>query len=164
MELKINKPFDGDFPVTFEFGADPEWYVSKIGYPHNGVDNALPEGTLVFACDEGTVIRKDYHPRGWGKFVRVQHDWGISHYAHLKEHMVEVGEKVNSDIPVGVSGKTGWVTGPHLHFGIKVFGVENPEMKHWVDPVPYFKGEDVVDSITCPYCGRVIVLEDKKDG
>jgi len=161
MNVKIRKPFDGEYKVTFKFGAAPHWYVNRIGFPHSGIDYDLPVGTPVFACDDGVVVEIDYHPTGWGHFVRISHKWGISHYAHLKNAPVTIGELVDSDSLIGLSGRSGWVTGPHLHFGIKVAGVPALEMKGWVDPTPYFVGHEAVDLITCPQCGFVFPIVGK---
>ena len=159
MDVKIRKPFDGDFAVTFKFGEAPQWYLDKIGYPHSGIDYALPTGTAVLSCDEGMVSRVDKHPLGWGNFVQVNHAWGVSHYAHLSAIKVKVGQQVKAGEQVGLSGATGYVTGAHLHFGIKVNGVPAEKTKGWTDPTPYFSGEAVCDVIKCPSCGTVFPVE-----
>ena len=170
MQLKIRRPFEGDYPVSFAFGQAPDWYVSKAGYPHNGVDYPLPNGTPVVACDRGTVSEVDNHPSGWGKFVRIQHTWGMSHYAHLAEVEVKIGQEVNTGDKIGKSDTTGWATGAHLHFGIKVNGVQNREMKDWVDPLPYFVPQEVMTAnepklhnektvVRCPTCKAVFTIE-----
>ena len=153
MNVKIRKPFDGEYRVTFKFGEAPKWYIDRIGYPHNGIDYALPKGTPVYSCEEGVVCQIGYHPSGWGHFVRISHRWGISHYAHLSAITVKVGDHVDNDLPIALSGASGWATGPHLHFGVKVAGVSAEEMNGWTDPTPYFVGQEAVELLTCPNCG-----------
>ena len=153
MKISIRKPFDGDFKVTFKFGEAPQWYLDAIGYPHNGTDFALPGMTAVLACDDGVVEQVDFHPLGWGVFVRIRHSWGMSHYAHLTRAQVNIGQEVKQAQQIALSGHTGFTIGPHLHFGIKVDGVLNPEMKDWVNPEDYLDREVAPEVIKCPNCG-----------
>ncbi len=52
-ELKIRKPFNGEYRISFKFGENPGWYVKRFGYPHNGVDYATPVGVVIRASDKG---------------------------------------------------------------------------------------------------------------
>jgi murein DD-endopeptidase MepM/ murein hydrolase activator NlpD len=61
--------------------------------------------------------------------MRIEHDKYISGFAHLSEIYVNVGDEIMPGMPIAVSGATGRVTGPHLHFGIERNG-------RWVDPEP----------------------------
>ena len=119
------------------------------------MDFALPKGTEVLNVDQGVVCQVDYHPSGWGKFVRVSHPWGISHYAHLSSVGVKVNEMVAAGQALGLSGDTGFTRGFHLHFGVKVIGVTDSGMKDWTDPTPYFEGHEAVETIRCPVCGAI---------
>lgn len=159
MNLKIGKPFIGTFPVTFRFGEKPGWYIKAIGYPHNGIDFGCPQGTRIVAVDAGAVSQVGNHPRGWGLFVRVQHVWGMSHYAHLSKQSVKVGDTVKEGQELGESGNTGFTTGPHVHFGMKRPGQGKKAMHHWIDPEPYFEGVETEETIRCPACGTVFPLK-----
>ena len=138
MNTKIRKPFVGEYPISFNFGENPSWYISKIGYPHNGVDFAMPVGIPVVACDLGRVVYADNVPDSDGLGVNIIHNWGMSQSWHLSKLSASLGQDVNKGDTIGYSGATGFVTGPHLHFGIKVTGEEVIGMRGWVNPVLYF--------------------------
>jgi len=137
MKPKIRKPLSGDYRISFKFGEAPLWYTKITGYPHNGVDFAVPVGKPVYACDGGHCAWADNAADGRGLSVHILHDWGISVYYHLSELRANFGHDIRKAQIVGLSGATGWATGPHLHFGIKVKGHEVPGMKGWVNPIKY---------------------------
>lgn len=86
---------------------------------HAGTDYAAPMGTPVVSVMSGEVIRS---ARSWtaGRFVVVRHDdRSEAKYFHLDERFVEAGQRVARGDLVGVVGKTGRVTGPHLHFEMR---------------------------------------------
>jgi murein DD-endopeptidase MepM/ murein hydrolase activator NlpD len=138
MNPRIRKPFEGDYPLTFDFGEAPEWYIKVAGFPHNGLDFGLPTGTPVLACDEGFVIYADNIPDSDGMGLILSHYWGISLYWHLSEITAKLGHSYGKGAIIGKSGATGWATGPHLHFAIKVKGDEPAGMRGWSDPKKYF--------------------------
>lgn len=92
------------------------------GSGHNGIDIGTPEGTKIIAALSGTVIgtgNTDAYPNcySYGKWVLIKHGNGLtSLYAHLSYIGVSVGDAVPTGGLLGYSGKTGYVTGPHLHF------------------------------------------------
>ncbi|MBI5234186.1 MAG: peptidoglycan DD-metalloendopeptidase family protein [Deltaproteobacteria bacterium] len=89
---------------------------------HHGIDIASPEGTPVHPSMDGTVIfsgRKD----GYGNTVEIRHDNGyITRYAHTKENLVDVGQRVTTNDMIAKVGNTGRSTGPHLHFEVRLEG------------------------------------------
>ncbi|ELP5727230.1 peptidoglycan DD-metalloendopeptidase family protein [Vibrio vulnificus] len=85
--------------------------------PHNGTDFATPIGTPVMSTGDGTVIlvRKN-HPFA-GNYVVIEHGSKYkTRYLHLSKVLVTKGQKVSRGQRIGLSGKTGRVTGPHLHY------------------------------------------------
>ncbi len=96
------------------------------GQGHNGVDFGAPEGTRIVAALSGTVLgtgNTDLEAGcySYGKWVLVQHDNGLaSIYGHLSVISVSKGDRVGTGDLLGYSGKTGYATGPHLHFGLYV--------------------------------------------
>lgn len=96
------------------------------GNPHNGVDFGVPEGTKVVSALSGTVQNTGNtdNPRppycySYGKWVLVKHNNGLSTlYAHLSHVSVSEGDSLSTGNLVGYSGKTGYATGPHLHFTV----------------------------------------------
>lgn len=93
------------------------------GHGHNGIDISAPIGTPIDAALSGTVLDTGNTDlvRGcysFGKWVMIIHGNGLSTlYAHLSEIDVVKGQQVNTGQMVGLSGMTGFATGPHLHFG-----------------------------------------------
>ena len=91
---------------------------------HNGVDFGASVGTPVKAALSGTVAgsgNTDAFPGcySYGKWVMIRHDNGLSSiYAHLSVILATPGQRVSTGDVIGYSGATGYVTGPHLHFGL----------------------------------------------
>lgn len=94
------------------------------GSGHNGVDFRADIGTPVFAADAGTIEATgdtDIGCRGasYGKWILIRHNNNLSTlYAHLSQVNVSSGEQVSRGYRIALSGKTGYATGPHLHFGL----------------------------------------------
>lgn len=94
------------------------------GKPHNGLDFGTPVGTPIIAAEKGKVIavadQDLYCPRGaYGRFVAIEHYNNLTTlYAHLSKWIVKEGDMVEKGQVIGYSGRTGYATGPHLHFGV----------------------------------------------
>ncbi|NNE08960.1 MAG: M23 family metallopeptidase [Gemmatimonadetes bacterium] len=88
--------------------------------PHTGADLRAQTGTPVLATAEGVVIETgDFFYLG--NVVFLDHGYGlISYYAHLSEILVSEGDIVSGGQILGKVGATGRVTGPHLHWGVKL--------------------------------------------
>ena len=106
---------------------------------HTGVDftGKNVNGKSVVAANAGNVIftKTTYIPnKSYGKYIIVDHGGGYSTlYAHLSSVNVSVGDYVEKGENIGNVGSTGWSTGPHLHFEVRING------KH-TNPLPYLKG------------------------
>jgi hypothetical protein len=95
--------------------------------PHNGVDIGAPLGAEVVACNSGIVVfAEELYLEG--KIIIIDHGFGLySIYMHLSEMRVKEGEEVGVNECIGLVGATGRVTGPHLHWGIRLLGARvNP--------------------------------------
>lgn len=96
------------------------------GKDHNGVDFGIPSGTRIVSALSGTVTatgNTDAYKGcySYGKWVLVRHGNGLSTlYAHLSIISVGAGDVVSTGGLLGYSGKTGYATGPHLHFTVYV--------------------------------------------
>ncbi len=98
--------------------------ITKKVSAHYQIDYAAPTGTPVVASARGTVMSARFE-RGWGNIVRVKHDNGYTtHYAHLSAFAkgMTAGAHVAQGELVGYVGSTGWSTGPHLDYGMRLNG------------------------------------------
>ena len=90
------------------------------GGANDGINIALPEGTPVRAAEGGTVVHADDALKGYGKLVLIRHPNGyVSVYAHNGELKVKRGETVKRGQVVALSGQSGNVTAPQLHFELR---------------------------------------------
>ncbi|MFI1411224.1 peptidoglycan DD-metalloendopeptidase family protein [Streptomyces sp. NPDC020707] len=108
------------------------------GY-HTGVDFVVPTGTALKSVGAGTVVSA-----GWGgaygnQVVIRLADGHYAQYAHLSSLSVSAGQTVTGGQQVGLSGATGNVTGPHLHFEIRT----TPDYGSDVDPLAYLRAKGV---------------------
>jgi murein DD-endopeptidase MepM/ murein hydrolase activator NlpD len=106
---------------------------------HTGIDFHAATGTTVHAVGYGTVVET-----GWGgaygnQIVIRMHDGTYTQYGHLSSIGVVVGQQVVAGQQIGLSGATGNVTGPHLHFEART----SPEYGSDIDPVAYLRGHGV---------------------
>ena len=100
--------------------------------PHNGVDQRAKAGTPIGAAASGRVV---YVGRQYirGNVVVIDHGAGVySTYAHMQSVDVDVGDVVATGARIGEVGKTGRVTGPHLHWEVHMDGTA-------VDPLEIVK-------------------------
>ena len=96
---------------------------------HKGIDLAAPEGTKVYACKGGKAVSCIRGDPVFGNYIILRHDNGMtSVYAHLSKILIHDGEMVQKGAGIGLVGKTGAATGPHLHFEIRINGIsKDPE-------------------------------------
>lgn len=89
---------------------------------HSGVDLAAPNGTPIVAADGGEVIQASYSG-GYGNSILIYHGGGFAtFYAHMSGFAVGQGQMVKRGQVIGYVGTTGWTTGPHLHFEVRING------------------------------------------
>ncbi|WP_399944845.1 peptidoglycan DD-metalloendopeptidase family protein [Streptomyces sp. BBFR25] len=108
------------------------------GY-HTGTDFVVPTGTSLKAVGAGTVVSA-----GWGgaygnQVVIQLADGHYAQYAHLSSLSVSAGQSVTAGQQVGLSGATGNVTGPHLHFEIRT----TPDYGSDIDPIAFLRSHGV---------------------
>ncbi|MFJ4922249.1 M23 family metallopeptidase [Streptomyces sp. NPDC088725] len=113
-------------------------------HKHSGQDFAVPIGTAVHAAHGGTVVKAGPNGAGdgpaYGNAVVIRHaNNTYSQYAHLSKVEVHVGQHVNTDQFIALSGNTGNSSGPHLHFEIRT----TPNYGSAVNPVHYMRAEGV---------------------
>ncbi|HEX2908861.1 MAG TPA: peptidoglycan DD-metalloendopeptidase family protein [Phototrophicaceae bacterium] len=98
---------------------------------HNGIDMPNPIGQTVRAAGSGTIMWAGsgfQNTSSYGNAILIQHDFGYrgqslyTLYAHLSAVMVAQGQMVNAGDPIGLVGNTGRVSGPHVHFEVRLGG------------------------------------------
>jgi murein DD-endopeptidase MepM/ murein hydrolase activator NlpD len=114
-------------------------YGPRWGRWHPGVDFTARTGTPIHVVADGTVIGAGYlsGESGYGQIVLVRHKGGvITAYAHMSRVLTHAGARVHRGDVLGRVGSTGHVTGPHLHFEVRVGGAK-------VNPVPWLRRHGV---------------------
>lgn len=117
-------------------------YGMRWGRMHEGIDFGASFGTPIHAIGDGVVVGAGYlaDEGGYGQLTLIRHAGGIvSAYAHQSRMIVRAGDRVTAGEVIGYVGATGHVTGPHLHFEIRMSthgGQVNPSTwlrQHGVD-------------------------------
>lgn len=123
-------PIPGYTRITSKYGmrTHPITGVYKL---HTGVDVSAPTGANFVAANDGVVTKAEYNG-AYGNMVIIDHGGGVSTlYAHGSEIMVKVGDYVKRGETVVLKvGSTGYSTGPHAHFEVRLNGITT-------DPLPY---------------------------
>ena len=114
--------------VTSPFGYRRHPVTGRRSF-HNGVDYGGPTGSPVYAVAQGVVMEVTRTTYGGKKIVLKHADGTKTYYLHLHKQLVRQGQSVKPRQKIALMGRTGRVTGPHLHFGIK-----SPKGK-WLNPL-----------------------------
>jgi len=124
--MAMDKPLDGI--NSSEFGVK-RFINGSPRNRHTGLDIAAPEGSNVYLPLNGSVIlNAEFFYRG--NIIMIDHGNGyISSFSHLQTSFVTEGQKLKKGQLIGTVGKTGRVTGPHLHWEVSILGIPvNPEI------------------------------------
>ena len=122
-------PVPGYTRISSKYGmrTHPITGVYKL---HTGTDISAPMGANFIAANDGIITKAEYNG-AYGNMVIIDHGGGVSTlYAHGSEILVQVGQTVKRGEPVLKVGSTGYSTGPHAHFEVRLNGVVT-------DPMPY---------------------------
>lgn len=125
-------PVPGYYSISSLFGnrLHP---ISKEYRMHTGIDIESPRKTPLVAAQTGTIVFANWFA-GYGKAIIIDHGGGYTTlYGHLDVISVKVGQVVVKGENIGQTGNTGYSTGPHLHFEVRMNG-------DYVDPLTYVKG------------------------
>ncbi|NBV61295.1 MAG: M23 family peptidase [Rhodobacteraceae bacterium] len=122
------------FTSGYGYRRDPKTGGRRM---HSGVDFAGPVGTPLYATADGVVTHAGWLS-GYGRLVKIKHEFGIeTRYAHMSKIRVKVGQRVSRGERIGDMGASGRVTGPHLHYEVRVGGKA-------VNPMIYIKAANDV--------------------
>ena len=115
------------YTVTSRFGYRENPISGEYGF-HTGLDMAADEGTEIRAAYDGIVIEKGFTDVR-GNYIIIEHsDNTVTGYYHCEEILCDIDQNVRKGQTIALVGSTGWSTGPHLHFEVKINGVNcNPE-------------------------------------
>ena len=115
--------------ITSDFG-NARIYNGKTKSYHTGTDYRAKIGTNIYASNNG-IVALTMHRFYLGNVVYIDHGRGaFSYYSHLKSFNVKKGQKIQKGQLLGKSGKTGRITGPHLHYAMRLYNTT-------VDPLQY---------------------------
>ncbi|HPU54198.1 MAG TPA: M23 family metallopeptidase [Burkholderiaceae bacterium] len=134
--------------VTSGFTEERMHPILRDWRAHKGVDFAAPVGTRVRSAADG-VVEFVGQQRGYGNVVILKHaKEQTTLYAHLQDFAdgLKVGAKVDQGEPIGTVGMTGWSTGPHLHYELRVAGEHVDPMS--VAVMPDVRTLDATDRAT----------------
>lgn len=143
----MRKPLDGNPRITTPFGADRATYAQFGLNGHHGIDYGVDTNTNVYAAEAGTVLMSangvadQYTGNGVaGETIVIKGKTHEEWYLHLSKRLVRKGQQVKAGQLIGYSGATGYVTGPHLHFGMRP---HKPNIRNgfrgFIDPMPLLK-------------------------
>ena len=115
----IGTPTFGRYSSGFGYRASP--FSSRSSF-HEGIDVSLPRGGTVVSTGAGVVHKVGYHNH-YGLVIEVEHTPGLmTRYAHLSKAVVREGQRVVRGQRIGLSGASGRVTGPHVHYEVLFHG------------------------------------------
>lgn len=127
----FNWPVPGYTTITSYFGNRTAPTAGASSY-HRGIDIACDTGASVVAASSGTILVATYNSAE-GNYVCIDHGGGVvTVYMHNSQLLVSVGETVTAGQTIALAGSTGYSTGPHCHFGVRVDGT-------YVDPLGYLQ-------------------------
>lgn len=122
-------PAPGYYTITSPYGMRTH-PILKSYRNHTGMDIGAPLGSYAIAANDGIVTKSTYS-NSYGNMVMIDHGGGVvTLYAHGSELIAQVGDVVKRGDAIMKVGSTGWSTGPHLHFEIRINGKA-------IDPYPY---------------------------
>jgi murein DD-endopeptidase MepM/ murein hydrolase activator NlpD len=117
-------PLAGTPHILQGWGEHPDYYsrFTYNGVPlkgHIGVDLAAAGGADVLAADAGRVVEISVEPGGFGQYIKLEHAWGESLYAHIMAPAVDSGQNVSRGQPLGRVEPSRRAYPTHLHFAIR---------------------------------------------
>lgn len=106
------RPVKKPYVVTFSYEDHIKYAKEHPDITYNGgidyVSSFNDEyGNVIYSTNDGIVFKVGYDENGYGNYVKIQHDWGYSLYAHMKKQIVAINDIITSESPIGYIGHTG---------------------------------------------------------
>ena len=126
------KPMDGYYSSSgFGLRMHPVLGIYKT---HEGLDIVSDVGTPVYAAGDGVVEYSAHSGGGYGMVIVINHGYGYQTlYAHMSKLLVREGRQIKRGDLIGRSGNTGLVSGPHLHYEVRLRGVKQNPIDFFLD-------------------------------
>jgi hypothetical protein len=139
--LQITEPFKAPLKskITSPYGIKRNYNKGKKIGEHLGIDFRAAVGKKIPAANRGKVVfsQETYMS---GNLIIIDHGIGVfTQYNHLSKRLVAVGDMVEKGQLIGLAGKTGRVSGPHLHWGVNVHGNQVDGFELIDESTKYFK-------------------------
>ena len=129
-------------PITQRFGPNVDPFTGMPGF-HPGIDFGAKTGVPIRAAGDGIVVFAG-EESGYGNYTCINHGHNVATcYAHQSAIVVKWGDTVKQGDVIGLVGSTGYSTGPHLHFEVRVNGTP-------VDPMPWLVQPPGTTTTTTP--------------
>ena len=132
-------PAPGYSTITSPFGMRLH-PVLKVYRMHTGVDIGMNTGADIVAANDG-VVTSSVYTSGYGNMIMIDHGGGVcTVYGHGSKLIAKTGDEVKRGDVIMLAGSTGWSTGPHLHFEVRLNG-------EYVDPLPYITHKANIETL-----------------
>lgn len=149
--IYLSPPVEGEYAAIQLWGDNTEYYsqFTYNGVPlkgHNGIDFLVTPGAQVLAVDGGRMMEIGEERGGLGRYIKLEHRWGESLYAHLDTILVDAGQLIERSAPLAFVGDfdlAGAATASkaattYLHFAIRIKPYNRFDgWGGFVDPLPY---------------------------
>lgn len=131
--LPALRPIEGVYsPESYGWRIHPVLGIRKF---HEGIDIIADVGTPVYAPADGTIRLSGIYDGGYGVTVLIDHGFGYSTlFAHLSKVVARKGQQVKRGDLIAYSGRSGLVSGPHLHYEVRFNGIRR-------NPIDFFLSE-----------------------
>lgn len=152
----LSLPLEGAPRILQGWGEHPDYH-SRFTYNgvavkgHLGLDLLAAAGASVLAADGGRVVEISIEPGGFGQYIKIEHSWGESLYAHITAPAVDSGQSVSRGQRLARVDASRRREGPHLHFAIRI--TPNNRFDGWggfSDPLPFLHLPEPIAGVEMP--------------
>jgi murein DD-endopeptidase MepM/ murein hydrolase activator NlpD len=157
--IYLDMRFEDLWPIVQFWGENSDFYsqFKYNGIPvkgHLGLDFRVAPGTALLAVDEGRIMEISCEIGGFERYIKLEHRWGESFYAHIGSIYVESGQIVKRNERIGTTQAPDGKGSPHLHFGIRIAPYNRFDgWGGFTDPLPFLDSDKILmndDEITHP--------------